>query len=387
MADHQDGHIEFKKSTTGTGGKLNPQSRVTRLFDPNAKVTPKGATGDKLPFEQQAIIDRIAGWEEGMRTKYAERQEKTNENNRTKDGEGLSRAAKKRKKKRGLPEQPEPSSEETPMAVLPGFGDPVDEEADFFKKVVSTKQRITVKKVKKRKTSTGSEPAKKKKATGKNSELHELEELNQLNTKNFLDSLRAAKVVATKQAKKAVEKAKVPDPRFAKERAAKVKRKAEKAKAEADEAEREVMVQALLIKQRKAAEAVTSIAADIKNQTKEKPQKRGPVMDLGEGLKYQDIRVGDGQEVTPGMRAKILYIGSLGKTGKRFDQRQNPNNPFEFSIGSGEVIAGMDAGVNGMKVGGARKVVIPPKYGYGMQLNKKIPPDSILVFDIKLVGV
>jgi FKBP-type peptidyl-prolyl cis-trans isomerase len=87
------------------------------------------------------------------------------------------------------------------------------------------------------------------------------------------------------------------------------------------------------------------------------------------------------------MKAQILYVGTLAKTGKRFDQRQNPNNPFVFSVGAGEVISGMDAGIAGMRVGGSRKVVIPPQYGYGMQLNKKIPPGSTLVFDMKLVSL
>jgi FKBP-type peptidyl-prolyl cis-trans isomerase FkpA len=105
------------------------------------------------------------------------------------------------------------------------------------------------------------------------------------------------------------------------------------------------------------------------------------------GLRYQDVAVGSGEEVTTGRTAVVHYTGWL-PDGKKFDSSRDRGEPFSFPLGAGQVIAGWDQGVAGMKVGGRRKLVIPPELGYGEAgAPPDIPPNSTLVFDVELLGV
>jgi FKBP-type peptidyl-prolyl cis-trans isomerase len=103
------------------------------------------------------------------------------------------------------------------------------------------------------------------------------------------------------------------------------------------------------------------------------------------GLKYTDLKVGDGTVAENGMVASVHYTGWLND-GTKFDSSLDRGTPFSFKIGSGQVIRGWDEGVKGMRVGGKRKLVIPPDLGYGDRgAGGVIPPNAWLVFDVELV--
>ncbi len=105
------------------------------------------------------------------------------------------------------------------------------------------------------------------------------------------------------------------------------------------------------------------------------------------GLQYQDVVVGSGAEATPGQVAVVHYTGWL-TDGTKFDSSRDRGAPFSFPVGGGQVIAGWDEGVAGMKVGGRRKLVIPPELGYGPNGSPPvIPPSAVLVFDVELLEV
>ncbi len=104
-------------------------------------------------------------------------------------------------------------------------------------------------------------------------------------------------------------------------------------------------------------------------------------------MQVTDIVVGTGPEATAGKRVSVHYVGTL-TDGKKFDSSRDRAEPFEFALGRGQVIKGWDQGVQGMKVGGKRKLVIPPDLGYGARgFPPVIPPDSTLVFEVELLGV
>ncbi|VVE08671.1 MULTISPECIES: FKBP-type peptidyl-prolyl cis-trans isomerase [Pandoraea] len=105
------------------------------------------------------------------------------------------------------------------------------------------------------------------------------------------------------------------------------------------------------------------------------------------GLQYDDLQVGDGAEATPGKTVTVHYTGWL-TDGKKFDSSKDRNDPFAFVLGGGMVIRGWDEGVAGMKVGGKRKLVIPPELGYGARgAGGVIPPNATLVFEVELLDV
>jgi FKBP-type peptidyl-prolyl cis-trans isomerase len=105
---------------------------------------------------------------------------------------------------------------------------------------------------------------------------------------------------------------------------------------------------------------------------------------------FGDIKEGTGTEASAQKTVKVTYIGYL-TTGQIFDQSRVDNTgalqPLEFTLGSGQLIPGFEQGVNGMKVGGERRIIIPPSLGYGNQAQGSIPANSVLVFDVKLVSV
>jgi peptidylprolyl isomerase len=103
------------------------------------------------------------------------------------------------------------------------------------------------------------------------------------------------------------------------------------------------------------------------------------------GLKYVDQVVGKGASPVAGKRVKVHYTGTL-ENGKKFDSSVDRNQPFEFVIGTGQVIPGWDEGVMTMKVGGKRKLIIPAKLGYGARgAGGVIPPNATLLFDVELL--
>ena len=104
------------------------------------------------------------------------------------------------------------------------------------------------------------------------------------------------------------------------------------------------------------------------------------------GLYIKDLAVGEGPEATPGATAVVHYTGWL-PDGTEFDSSVGRNEPLGFPLGAGQVIAGWEEGVAGMKVGGRRKLVIPPALAYGVGGSGPIPPNATLVFDVELLEV
>jgi FKBP-type peptidyl-prolyl cis-trans isomerase len=104
-------------------------------------------------------------------------------------------------------------------------------------------------------------------------------------------------------------------------------------------------------------------------------------------LQVDDVKVGTGVEATPGKTVTVHYVGTL-TNGSKFDSSRDRNQGFTFKLGAGQVIQGWDKGVAGMKVGGLRKLTIPPDMGYGARgFPPVIPPNSTLVFEVELLDV
>ena len=117
----------------------------------------------------------------------------------------------------------------------------------------------------------------------------------------------------------------------------------------------------------------------------------GEVIEMPNGLKYTDTKIGDGAEATAGKKVSVHYTGWLynnGTKGAKFDSSLDRGQPFQFTLGAHQVIAGWDEGVAGMKVGGKRTLIIPPELGYGARgAGGVIPPNATLMFDVELLGV
>jgi peptidylprolyl isomerase len=105
-------------------------------------------------------------------------------------------------------------------------------------------------------------------------------------------------------------------------------------------------------------------------------------------LELEDIEVGDGDEAVDGRVVEVHYVGVSWATGDQFDASWDRGDTFKFKLGKGQVISGWDQGVAGMKVGGRRRITIPPQLAYGKRgAGGVIGPDETLVFVIDLVGV
>jgi FKBP-type peptidyl-prolyl cis-trans isomerase len=120
---------------------------------------------------------------------------------------------------------------------------------------------------------------------------------------------------------------------------------------------------------------------DAKKRDQQQASAKGPHVTI------EEIKIGTGAEAHENSHVRIHYVGKL-TDGTTFDSSRDRNEPFSFTIGIGEVIRGFDQGVTGMKVGGLRRVTIPPSLGYGRRgAPPKIPPDATLHFEIELLGV
>lgn len=148
------------------------------------------------------------------------------------------------------------------------------------------------------------------------------------------------------------------------------------------------------------AENGTAVPVEKKEEKEKKPkekQKEKPKEDKKDkptqaktvehpnGLKTTDTKIGDGELAKKGSRVSVRYIGKL-TNGKTFDSNTK-GSPFQFKLGAGDVIQGWDQGLVGMKVGGERRIIVPPKLGYGQKKMGSIPPNSVLEFEVKLLSV
>ena len=134
-----------------------------------------------------------------------------------------------------------------------------------------------------------------------------------------------------------------------------------------------------------AALAATTFAAtpgSANSAAKGEPK----IVTLPSGLKYADLEVGTGSEFKNGMLVLVNYEAWLAD-GTKFDSSYDRREPFNFKIGAGQVIQGWDEGVVGMKVGGKRKLIIPPALGYGEAgAPPRIPPNATLTFEVKALA-
>ncbi|CAN5921839.1 FKBP-type peptidyl-prolyl cis-trans isomerase [soil metagenome] len=107
----------------------------------------------------------------------------------------------------------------------------------------------------------------------------------------------------------------------------------------------------------------------------------------GKQLKIEDLEVGDGPEATSGQRVEVHYVGVAWSTREQFDASWDRGEPLRFRLGAGEVIVGWDQGVAGMRVGGRRRLTIPPALAYGSRgAGNVIAPNETLVFVVDLVS-
>jgi FKBP-type peptidyl-prolyl cis-trans isomerase len=114
---------------------------------------------------------------------------------------------------------------------------------------------------------------------------------------------------------------------------------------------------------------------------------KGSEVTTTSGLQYIDLVIGTGATAEVGQTVTVHYTGWL-ENGKKFDSSVDRGQSFSFPLGAGRVIKGWDEGVKGMKVGGKRKLTIPPKLGYGAQgAGGVIPPHATLIFDVELLGL
>jgi peptidylprolyl isomerase len=124
------------------------------------------------------------------------------------------------------------------------------------------------------------------------------------------------------------------------------------------------------------------------------PPSEKPQVDVPSGqapsyqLELDDLEVGEGDEAVPGRTVEVHYVGVSWKTGKQFDASWDRGDTFKFGLGKGDVIPGWDQGVAGMRVGGRRRITIPPMLAYGKRgAGGVIGPDETLVFVVDLIGV
>jgi FKBP-type peptidyl-prolyl cis-trans isomerase FkpA len=112
----------------------------------------------------------------------------------------------------------------------------------------------------------------------------------------------------------------------------------------------------------------------------------GEEVETESGLRIEDIECGDGEEAQGDSAVVVHYVGKL-EDGSTFDSSRDRGEPVPFTLGVGQLIPGFEEGIRGMKVGGTRKLTIPPELGYGASGSGPIPPDATLTFEIELLSV
>ncbi len=141
------------------------------------------------------------------------------------------------------------------------------------------------------------------------------------------------------------------------------------------------------IPQQPAANASQQTAVQIAENISEITMDLDNAVTTPSGLKYIDIKEGEGESPSKGKTVVVHYTGTL-ENGQKFDSSRDRNQPFAFKIGVGQVIKGWDEGVMTMKEGGQRKLIIPPELGYGSRgAGGVIPPNATLIFDVELIDV
>ncbi|HET7416686.1 MAG TPA: FKBP-type peptidyl-prolyl cis-trans isomerase [Solirubrobacterales bacterium] len=138
---------------------------------------------------------------------------------------------------------------------------------------------------------------------------------------------------------------------------------------------------------RKEKEADEKTAEEEEKRAAELPHPTVPSGPPPKKLVIKDEKTGSGAVAKPGDQVTVHYVGVVYKTKKLFDANWGDDEPFSFKLGVGEVIKGWDQGVQGMKVGGERELIIPPNLAYGSEGREPIPPNSTLVFLVKLLKV
>lgn len=123
----------------------------------------------------------------------------------------------------------------------------------------------------------------------------------------------------------------------------------------------------------------------ISTTTTPTPTPENQSIKMDNGLEIQDLKMGTGAEARSGQALTVNYLGTLAD-GTKFDSSYDRGEPFQFVLGAGQVIQGWDLGLVGMKIGGKRKLTIPPALGYGSRSVGPIPADSTLIFEVELLA-
>jgi FKBP-type peptidyl-prolyl cis-trans isomerase len=127
------------------------------------------------------------------------------------------------------------------------------------------------------------------------------------------------------------------------------------------------------------------VEADISAEP-EPPENDAELRISYSGVGIQDLREGQGPIATVGQRLTVHYVGRF-EDGREFDSSRTRGTPFTFELGGGQVIAGWEEGIEGMRVGGLRRLIIPPHLAYGERGSGAIPPNAVLEFDVELLDV
>jgi FKBP-type peptidyl-prolyl cis-trans isomerase FkpA len=130
-----------------------------------------------------------------------------------------------------------------------------------------------------------------------------------------------------------------------------------------------------------------AIASAFAGQEQGPPETKGKEVVTPSGVKYVDLRIGQGGEAANGKIVEVHYTGWL-ENGTKFDSSRDRDRPFTFRLGTGDALKGWDEGLLGMKVGGKRKLVIPPELGFGKQgVGSVVPPNAVLLYEFELLAV